>query len=82
MDGLEDQQKILEQEDLKRQYLQQIEQLKQNYFENTEKMGQDNQAIQAFVLFRSMEGVERCIKAFDYNWFEVAWFSVFSCCMS
>jgi len=37
---------------------------KENYFKNMEKMGEDNQAIAAFVLFRSMEGVERAIYAF------------------
>jgi hypothetical protein len=29
-------------------------------------MGTNNQAVQAFVLFRSMEGVERSLYAFDY----------------
>ena len=62
--------------------MEQIERLKQNYFDNVEKMGEDNQAIQAFVLFRSMEGVERAMNAFNYSRLEIAFFSVFSCCMS
>jgi hypothetical protein len=50
--------------DDKTQYLAQIEALKQQYLENLELMGHDNQAVTAFVLFRSMEGVERSIHAY------------------
>ena len=45
-------------------------------------MGTDNQAIQAFVLFRSMEGVERCMSAFHQSWIKRKYLSVFTCCRS
>ena len=46
------------------EYLAQIDALKSRYFNNINKMGVDNQAVCAFVLFRSMEGVERAVSAF------------------
>ena len=50
--------------------------------DNMEQMGVDNKAESAFVLFRSMEGVERAMKAFSINWYLAIWLSFFTCCMS
>mmetsp|Transcript_511 Transcript_511/g.521 ORF Transcript_511/g.521 Transcript_511/m.521 type:complete len:488 (-) Transcript_511:930-2393(-) len=44
-----------------------------------EKLGQDNQAVTAFVVFRSMEGVERAMVGFD-SWTLSRWmYSIFGC---
>ena len=45
-------------------------------------MNQNNQAVSAFVLFRSMEGVERAKYGFKTYWLERTWFSIFTCCKS
>lgn len=48
----------------KLELLNQIEKLKEKYTENHSKVNRDNQAVTAFVLFRSMEGCERAKYAF------------------
>ena len=45
-----------------------------------QQMNQDNQAVSAFVLFRSMEGYERCLYAFKINMFIKTWLKIFYCC--
>ena len=61
-------------------YLQDIDNHKTEYFEVAHKMNHNNQAITAFIIFRSMEGVERCKYAFDTWRITRAWFSLFTCC--
>jgi hypothetical protein len=64
------------------EYLAQIDVLKSRYFSNVGLMGLDNQAVCAFVLFRSMEGVERAVSAFDSWSITKVFFSIFTCCIS
>ena len=66
----------------KEKLLADIEELKIKYFETMEEMGTNNQVVTVFVLFRSMEGVERALYAFKSNKCTRMWFSLFTCCMS
>lgn len=61
-------------------YLAQIDSLKTRYIENTAKLNVNNQALSAFVLFRSMEGVERAKSGFRSHGLSRCWFRVFHCC--
>jgi len=66
----------------KNKLLAKIDDLKAKYFENMEQIGRDNQAVSAFITFRSMEGVERAIHGFKSNWLQRKWFTLFYCCTS
>lgn len=64
----------------KEKFLTTIDTLKSNYHESTHMMGQNNQALSAFVTFRSMEGAERSLYAFSSSWIKRTWFKIFYCC--
>lgn len=66
----------------KNKYLAEIDLLKTRYIENVSSMNENNQAVCAFVLFRSMEGVERVKHAFRAGRLQRCWFSLFWCCTS
>ena len=47
-----------------------------------EEIGTNNQVVTVFLLFRSMEGVERALYAFKSYKITRMWLSIFTCCMS
>lgn len=62
------------------QLLHEIDILKQRYFVVSQEKDKENQPVTCFILFRSMEGVERAKHAFDTWKFTRYWFSLFTCC--
>ena len=82
IEGSENHEKTELMEDDKKVYLQQIETLKERYLSNLELMGHDNQAVTAFILFRSMEGVERTIYAYKEWRITKIFFYIFKCFQS
>lgn len=66
----------------KSECLAQMDRRKERYFENMKLMNENNQPVSAFVLFRSMEGVERAKHAFRSSKLERFLYKVFKCCLS
>jgi hypothetical protein len=67
-------------QDEKNKRLSEIDILKEKYFLSLEKIGKNNQAVAAFVTFRSMEGVQRAIRGFKSTRLQRGWFTLFYCC--